>query len=92
MKEKPNNQYFITYSNSFYFEGELLAFRKKKLFNISSVPKLILYNNTSNCWIIKRKHLSLLKSKSLVTDNKVIVDVSDLQWYKQIDIDLVINL
>lgn len=83
MKEKPNNQYFITYSNSFYFEGELLAFRKKKI---------ILYNNTSNCWIIKRKHLSLLKSKSLVTDNKVIVDVSDLQWYKQIDIDLVINL
>lgn len=34
MEEIPNNEYFITYSNSFEFENILLAFRKKELFNI----------------------------------------------------------
>lgn len=92
MEEKPNNEYFITYSNSFYFDGVLLAFRKKELFKITDTPKLIQFNENANCWIINRKQLTLSKAKELITNNKITKDLSNLQWYQQINLDNVFNL
>lgn len=92
MEQKPNNDYFITYSNHFYFEGLLLAFRKRELFNITKTPIHIPFNESANCWIVNRKQLTKLKYESFIVKEEVKVDVSDLQWYRQIDLDHVFNL
>ena len=92
MEENPNNEYFITYSNSFYFEGVLLAFRKKELFSIGVIPKHIPFNSIANAWLISRKQLTLSKAKELVTENNITVDVSDLQWNIQEQLNHVFNL
>ena len=91
LQEKPNT-YFITYSNSFVFEGVLLSFRKKELFRIDNLPIHIPFNSNCNAWIVNRKQLTLSKSKSLVTDTEIKIDVSDLQWNIQIQLDHVFNL
>lgn len=90
--EKPNNEYFITYSNYLIFEGQMLAFRKKELFNITNIPTLIPFNNTANSWIINRKHLSKLKASQLLIKESKQVDVSLLQWYQQEQLNHVFNL
>lgn len=90
--ENPNNEYKITYSNSFEFEGILLAFRKKELFDISKLPIHIPFNKIANCWLIKRKQLTLSKSQYLITNKQITVDVTNLQWFKQIELDAVFNL
>ena len=36
--ENLNNEYKITYNYTLEFEGVLLAFRKKELFDISKIP------------------------------------------------------
>ena len=90
--EKPNNEYFITYSNHFIFENQILAFRCKELFNITNLPIHIGFNETANCWIINRKHLSKSKAKELLVNEPKTVDVSDLQWYQQSQLDKVFNL
>jgi flagellar biosynthesis/type III secretory pathway chaperone len=90
--EKPNNEYFIIYSNYLIFENQTLAFRKKELFNITNIPKLIDFNNNANCWIINRKQLTVKKAKELLINEHKTVDVSDLQWYRQIQLDAVFNL
>lgn len=92
LTEIPNNEYFIAYTNSFLFEGKVLAFRKKQLFNISKYPVFVPFNEKANCWIVNRKQLSMLKAKELVTQKEIIIDVSDLQWYQQIQLDHVFNL
>ena len=90
--ENPNNEYKITYSNSFEFEGFLLAFRKKELFNISNLPIHIPFNKAANAWLIKRKQLTLSKAKDITTNKQVTVDVTDLQWYQQEELNHVFNL
>ena len=90
--EKPNNDYIITYSNYLIFENQILAFRKKELFNITNIPTLINFNESANAWIINRKHLSKKKAKELLVNNPKQVDVSNLQWYQQINLDNVFNL
>ena len=90
--ENPNNEYKITYSNSFEFEGILLAFRKKELFDISKLPIHIPFNKIANCWLIKRKQLTLSKSQDLITNKQITVDVTDLQWYQQEQLNHVFNL
>lgn len=89
---KPNNDYFITYSNYLIFENQILAFRKKELFNITNIPTLIEYNSNANCWIVNRKHLSKSKAKSLIINEPKKVDVSNLQWYQQEQLNYVFNL
>jgi hypothetical protein len=91
-EEKPNKEYFITYSNYLIFEGQTLAFRKKELFNITKVPKLVEFNNKANCWIINRKQLTVKKAKELLINEPKTVDVSDLQWYQQENLNHVFNL
>ncbi len=81
--QKPNNEYFITYSNHLFFENQTLAFRKKELFNITNLPIHIVFNESAKAWIINRKHLSKSKAKELLIMQPKIKDVSDLQWYQQ---------
>lgn len=84
--EKP---YIICYSNWFKFEGRVLAFRKQELFDITSTPKHIPFLGH---WNINRKQLSKLKAKELVINEEKQVDVSDLQWYQQEQLNHVFNL
>lgn len=90
--EKPNNTYFITYSNYLIFENQTLAFRNKELFNITNSPIHIDFNVKANCWIINRKHLSKSKAKELIKNEPKQVDVSDLQWYQQEQLNHVFNI
>ena len=90
--EKPNNEYFITYSNYLIFENRLLAFRNKLLFDITNTPILVNFNENAKAWLINRKHLSKSKAKELLINEPKQVDVSNLQWYKQINLDKTFNL
>lgn len=86
------NKYLITYSNYLIFEGQTLAFRCKELFNITNLPIHIAFNLSANCWIINRKHLSKSKAKELLIKEPKQVDVSDMQWYQQEQLNHVFNL
>jgi hypothetical protein len=90
--EKPNNQYFITYSNHLIFENQILAFRKKELFNITNLPIHVEFNEKANAWLINRKHLSKSKAKELLINEPKTVDVSDFPWYQQEQLNHVFNL
>lgn len=82
--------YFITYSNYLEFEGVLLAFRKKELFDITVIPKHI--KRSEQGWWIGRKLLTPGKAKELYKNESKKVDVSCLQWYRQIELDECFNL
>ena len=86
--------YFITYSNYFKLENRVFAFRKKELFDITNIPTHIQlkYNNNCKGYWINRKWFSLSKLEDLIVKEKVVKDVSSLQWYKQINLDHVFNL
>ena len=86
--------YFITYSNYFKLENRVFAFRKKELFDITNIPTHIELKDNNNCkgYWINRKWFSLSKLENLIVKEKVIKDVSSLQWYKQINLDYVFNL
>jgi len=94
MSQNLDNSYFITYSNHFELEGKTFAFRKKVLFDITNIPKLIEIKDNNNCqgYWINRKWYSLSKLKPIVKIESKIVDVSELQWYDQIKLDHVFNL
>lgn len=84
----------IVYSNYFELENRIFSYRKKLLFDITDLPKLIILKNNNNCfgYWINRKWFTLSKLKPLVKTEKKIVDVSSLQWYQQIYLDEVFNL
>lgn len=87
--------YKIVYSNHFNFEGKIFAFRKQLLFDITFCPnyKPIQANGTSKGWMINRKWLSVTKAKGLANKRIPIeIDVSDLQWCTQIELDKCFNL
>lgn len=90
--EKPNNEYFITYSNYLIFENQTLAFRNKELFNITNLPIHVSFNEKANCWIVNRKQLTKSKAKEIYINEPKTVDVTDLQWYDQCKLDKVFNL
>lgn len=89
-----DNTYIITYSNHFEFNGKVLSYRKKVLFDITSIPNALFLtnNNGSNGYWINRKWLSDSKIKELIKQEPKQVDVSNLQWYQQINLDEVFNL
>lgn len=84
--EKP---YIIEYTNSFEFNGRLLAFRKRELFDITETPKHIKFVGH---WNVNRVQLSLKKAQELCKPNKVKKDVTELQWYEQEKLNHVFNL
>jgi hypothetical protein len=81
---------YVTYSNYLYFNGVKLAFKKQLLFNIDSTPKLI--SRTDQGWWVNRKLLTVSKAKELIKNDPVSVDISYLQWYKQIELQECFNL
>jgi hypothetical protein len=85
--EKP---YIIAYTNLIEFEGNKLAFRKKELFNVNSLPNHI--KRTNQGWWIGRKLLTETKAKELIKNVTFDVDVTDLQWYQQEQLNHVFNL
>lgn len=89
-----DNAYIINYSNHFEFNGKILAYRKKVLFDITYTPKALFVsnNNGSHGYWINRKWLSESKIKELLKNEPKQVDVSHLQWYQQINLDKVFNL
>ena len=94
LQKNLDNSYFIEYSNYFKFEGKTFSFRKKELFDITGTPKHILLKNNNNCfgfWI-NRKWVSLSKIKEIIINEPKKVNVSELQWYIQIQLDHVFNL
>lgn len=62
------NLYIIIYSNYFELENRVFAFRKKQLFDITDLPKLIELKDNNNClgYWINRKWFTLSKLKPLV--------------------------
>lgn len=84
------NPYIITYKNLIEFEGNKLAFRKKELFNVNGIPNNI--KRTSQGWWIGRKLLTETKAKELIKNTIFDVDVTDLQWYQQEQLNHVFNL
>lgn len=88
--------YTIIYSNHFTFNGETFAFRKKMLFNISKIPYYVAirYNKdgskgviVNGKWFPFNKMLNLAKGSGEKS-----VDVSDLQWYAQEQLNECFNL
>ena len=86
--------YTITYTNYFKVDNKIFAFRKKELFNISTTPKHlpIKSNNGSNGYWINREWYSLSRIKQLIINEPLKVDVSNLQWNEQAELDEVFNL
>lgn len=86
--------YIITYSNHFEFNGKILAYRKKVLFDITEIPTALFVsnNNGSHGYWINRKWLSESKIKDLIKNESKQVDVSNLQWYLQESLNNVFNL
>ena len=89
-----DNRYFITYSNHFEVGNKRFAFRKTVLFDITNSPiKLELKdNNGSKGYWINRDWYSLSKIQSIIKKEEVAVDVSDLQWYLQEQLNHVFNI
>ena len=89
MKTKKITPYIIKYSNSFEFNGRLLSFRKKELFDITDMPKHIKF---VGYWNVNGVQLSVGKAKELCKLNEVNKDVTDLQWMFQEQLNHVFNL
>ena len=87
-------EYLIAYSNYFLIEGRAFSFRKKQLFDITNTPKLIELKDNNNClgYWINRKWYSLSRLKDFIKQENKVVNVSNLQWYEQINLDHVFNL
>lgn len=92
MNTENPNKYIIIYSNHFVFNGRVLAFRKKELFDITEQPIHIPFNLNTRCWIVNRKQLTAKKAARLVKFESKQVDISHLQWYIQIELDECFNL
>lgn len=89
-----DNTYFIEYTNYFELEGRTFSFRKKELFDITSVPIHIPLKNNNKCkgYWINRKWLSLSRIEEIIKKEPKKIDVSQLQWYDQIKLDNVFHL
>lgn len=86
--------YFITYSNYFKVGNKTLSFRNKVLFDITEIPtKLNLIDNGgSKGYWINRDWYSLSKIESFIIKEPIVVNISELQWNLQINLDKVFNL
>ena len=95
-----SDSYKIVYSNHFIFNGKTFAFRKRLLFDIGGVSPLYLpikEDNDCEGWYIinkgVRKWLGKGKAKDLAKEKiHIVIDVSNLQWSTQIELDFCFNL
>jgi hypothetical protein len=86
--------YTIQYSNYFKVDTLTFAFKKKLLFDVTNTPvyKPILENNGSKGWWINRKWYSISKIALLIKKEPIVIDVSNLQWFQQIELEECFNL
>lgn len=94
MQTLDKQKYIITYSNHFEYNNRIFAYRKKILFDITNTPNALFLtnNNGSNGYWINRKWLSQSKIKELIKNEPKQVDVSNLQWYQQEQLNHVFNI
>ena len=94
MNDNIQDKYIITYSNYFRLDNKTFAFRKKHLFDISFLPnyKPLQLNGSCYGYWINRKWYSLKQLQSIIINEEIKVDVSDLQWTTQIELDECFNL
>jgi hypothetical protein len=94
MTSNLDNEYFITYSNYFKIDSKMFSFRKKILFDITSLPIKLELKDNNNClgYWINRKWYSLSRIKDLVKVEEIKKDVSVLQWNEQIHLYYVFNI
>lgn len=85
--EKP---YIITYSNHLFFEGKRLAFRKRELFIIDNLPSHV--KRSEQGWWIGKKLLTPTQAKQLTKNEPMQIDVTQMQWYDQEELNHVFNL
>jgi len=88
------NQYHINYTNHFKVDNKIFAFRKKLLFDITVTPTLKKesVNNGSIGYWIGKEFYSISKIKSIIKNEPVNVNVDNLQWYVQEQLDGCFNL
>lgn len=86
--------YLIKYSNYFKVENRVFSFRNKELFDVTNTPILLELknNNGSKGYWINRKWFGENKIKEILVKEELIIDVSCLQWYQQVNLDCVFNL
>lgn len=84
----------IIYTNYFKIENKIFAFRKKELFEITSIPLWMPLqdNSGSKGYWINSKWYSLSKIKTMIVNENKTVDIGQLQWYKQVELTEVFNL
>lgn len=94
METLDTEKYTITYSNHFEFNNRIFAYRNKILFDITNIPTALFCVNNNGClgYWINRKWISESAIKPMVIMNSKEVDVSDLQWYLQEQLNHVFNL
>jgi len=87
-------KYIITYSNHFKIGNKTFAFRKKNLFDISFIPnfKPLQANGGSYGYWIDRHFYTLSKLEKITVKESIEVDVSNLNWNVQIELDDCFNL
>ena len=87
-------QYLIKYTNHFKIQDSTFAFRKKELFDISKTHILKNRIEVSGCvgYWLKGKFYSLSALEKMIVNEPINVDVSDLQWYQQENLNEVFNL
>jgi len=94
MGQNLDNIFFITYTNHFCIGNKTFAFRKKQLFDITEIPKLMPLKDNNNClgYWINRSWFTLSKLKYIIKIEPITKDLSDLQWYQQIHLNEIFNL
>ena len=87
-------EYIITYSNHFIIENSIFAFRKKELFDISKSPIMKSKIEVGGCvgYWLKGKFYSLSSLQEVIINEPIEKDVTDLQWFEQINLNEVIIL
>lgn len=94
MKTLDTEKIIINYTNHFEFNNRIFAYRKKILFDITETPKALFCYNNNGClgYWINRKWISESTIKTIVKNEPKQIDISNLQWYQQINLDKVFNL
>ena len=90
MKQTLDNKHLITYSNYFKIEDKTFAFKNKLLFDITNLPIKKELKDNNNClgYWINRKWFTLSKLSNFIIREQIRVDVSELQWFEQINLEL----
>lgn len=86
-----DNPNVITYSNHLEFAGRKLAFKHKKLFDITGKTPIYI-KQSNNGWYVNRRLLTIQKVKNLIINKSITLDISHVQWYIQEQIKHCFNL